>query len=437
MEGVTMGLSRRQFVSGLAGVTAGICMGVSLQDFAQAEDDSEAWSSLHPQYIFLNRTPGMDWNQNRPETITDALFEEPMKAAGVAHSGTRRLGMSFVLSYNDGITDVLEKSLRMITDGALKHDVPVLIVLDGENWWGGTPELWNWWDKEKPGYNPRNAENVEWSDWGPEHAVKICWRNWGSQIRVLPQPNLGSPRFRNFSQTRLTRLAVILKQWADNLPAGRRYLFPGVKIGWEASIGWNAYYYPNGNHYLEEYPNDSSHDPTQGMNMAKDFAGGLAPLGYAALTSLGWKHDGMVTLEDQEKVTQNYLKFLSTCCHNAGLPRNRVFTHAGAQCAPYQLHYSYDVAINSYSYPGWSLYFFPTPSIAGDLVESMKKAHMQDWCAAEWLPAASTAEEWRKAIDNTLGFLKCHFLSIYNWEGIRQKPEAIQGIQLAVAEEAN
>lgn len=431
-----MSISRREFVTKVAGMAVGASLCEALQQHANAAENTVHWSLLHPQYVFLNRTPGYNWDQNRPETITDSVFLEPVNAVGPLHSSTRRLGLSFILSYNNAKLANLEQTLEAIIAGSVKHDVPVLIVLDGENWWDGTPELWNWWDPSKPGYNPQNAVNVEWTDWGPEHAIKISWRNWGTQIRVLPQPNLGSQRFRQVCKPKLMSLAKILRQWGDGLPSDRQYLFPGVKIGWEASVGINAYYYPGGNSYLERYPNDSSHDPKEGMDMAKDFAGGLAPLGYAALTSLGWKHDGPVTLMDQERITRDYLEFLASCCHQVGLPRNRVFTHAGGQYQPWRLHYSHDVAINNESYPGWSLYF-RSPENAGDLGGSLGKARLLDWCAAEWLPAANTAEEWRDAIDNTLGFLRCHFVSVYNWEGIRNKPEAVKGVGMAVAENAN
>ena len=431
-----MSISRREFVTKVAEMAVGASLCEALQQQTSAALNASFWSLQNPQYVFLNRTPGYNWDQSRPETITESVFLEPINAVGTSHSSTRRLGLSFILSYNNAKIANLEQTLDAILAGSLKNDVPVLIVLDGENWWNGTPELWNWWDRSKPGYDPQNAENVEWTDWGPENAIKISWRNWGNQIRVLPQPNLGSPRFRQVSKSKLMRLAKKLKQWNDSLPADRRYLFPGVKIGWEACVGINAYYYPDGNSYLEKYPNDPSHDPQQGMNMAKDFAGGLAPLGYAALTSLGLRHGGPVTLEDQERVTRNYLEFLASCCHQTGLPRNRVFTHAGGQYPPWNLHYSHDVAINENSYPGWSLYF-RSPRDAGDLGESLRKAKMVDWCAAEWLPAANTAEEWLNAIDDTLGFLRCHFISVYNWEGIWQKPGAVRGIGMAIAENAN
>jgi hypothetical protein len=392
---------------------------------------AQSFTARNPQYLFLNRAPGRGYHQNQPDTITDRLFTEPLEAIGTRGATTRKLGLSFIFSYLDGPPDPMEATLRRLLALAEKHETPILIVLDGENWWGYRSDLWNWWDDRQPGYDPKNAENVEWTDWGAERAVKIGWRNWGRQIRVLPQPNLAAPRFREASRKELTRLVRVLKRWADDLPPEKRYLFPGVKIGWEASIGINAYYYPDGNRFLEHYPNDVAHDPQTGLDMKKDFAGGAAPLGYAALTSKGWKHPGPITKADQERIVTDYLSFLAGVCHRAGLPREKVFTHAGGQYAPYEKHTSHRIAINRDSLPGWSLYG-TQPEDAGDLAASLTHAHLSDWAAAEWLPHASTAEQWRDACNRTLGFRRCHFLSLYNWEGIRNNAPALEGIRQAL-----
>ena len=380
------------------------------------------------QYIFVNSAPGPRWKQNDPNSVNDTLFREPLDAIGEKGTTERRLGLAFILSYLDGQTDVLEQSLRRLLALAEKHDTPVLIALDGENWWGGRPDLWNWFDKTKPGYDPANRENVEWTDWNPETAVKICWRNWGRQIRVLPAPNLASPRFREASRVPLAHLAGVIKSWGDGLPKEKHYLYPGIKVGWEASVGINAYHYPDGNRYLEA---DASKDPTTGLKMRQDFAGGLVPLGYAALTSKGWKHSSPVTLADQERITADYLSFVVDVCRRAGITRTKLFTHSGGQFAPWEKHYSHRVAINRNAIPGWSLYGH-TPEQAGDLQAVMSQARIDDWCAAEWLPNARTADEWAKAYNDVLQFRKCRFVDLYNWEGIRGKPEAIEGLRRAL-----
>ena len=99
-----------------------------------------------PQYIFLNRTPGASFDQNNPETITDALFTEPVDRLKTVGGPTRRLGLSFVLSYLNGPPEKIEATLHRLLEMSEKHDMPVLIVLDGENWWDYRADLWNWWD---------------------------------------------------------------------------------------------------------------------------------------------------------------------------------------------------------------------------------------------------------------------------------------------------
>lgn len=384
-----------------------------------------------PQYFFGNVTPGRSYNQDRPESITDEIFTESVRRVGKAPGSARCFGLSFIISYLDGPPASQEATLERILALSAKHDVPVLIVLDGQNWWGYRSDLWNWWDKELAGFNPANASNVEWTDWGPEHAIKIAWRNWGSQIRVLPPPNLASPPYREACGVELTRLARVIRRWSAGLPEDKRYLFPGVKIGWEASVGINAYYYPGGNAILEQRPKDASRDPKGGLAMDKDFAGGLVPLGYAALTAMGWKHPGRVTLADQERVTADYLAFLSGICRGAGLRRDEIFTHCGGQYAPWEKHYSFAVAINGDSLPGWSLYGV-LPEAAGDLGRALEQAGLETWCAAEWWPSADTAGKWEEAINRTLEFKRCRFISAYNWEPLRESPAALEGLRRAL-----
>lgn len=393
-----------------------------------------AFSADRPQYIFLNVAPNVGWGQNRPESATDTLFGEVLEAVGVRGdaTGARRLGLSFIFSYLNGPPEKMEETLRRLLALSEQRDTPVLIVLEGRDWWGHRPDLWNWWDPQKPGYDPKNRENVEWTGWGPEHAVKICWRNWGRQIRVLPAPNIAAPRFRQADGEGLGRMIRIIRAWADGLPPGKRHLFPGVKVGSEVSIGINAFYYPDGNAYLEKYPDDPSHDPQHGAERNKGYTGGLVPLGCAALTSKGWKRSGAVTLADHERLCADYLRFLASICRRAGFRPDQIFVHAGGQYRPWERHYSHRIAINPDSTPGWSLYN-THPDQAGDLGESLRRAGREDWCAAEWLTYAETAEGWREALERTLGFRRCRLLSIYNWGHLQDKPYAIEGLRRALA----
>jgi hypothetical protein len=71
---------------------------------------------MQSQYLFVNFAPGVRWNQNRPETITDALFREVPMALNATEqtAGTRRLGLSFILSYLGGPPDLIAETLRRL-----------------------------------------------------------------------------------------------------------------------------------------------------------------------------------------------------------------------------------------------------------------------------------------------------------------------------------
>lgn len=379
------------------------------------------------QYIFLNRTPGMAWDQNRPEGIRPELFTEPLARVGASPTAETRLGLHFVLSVLDGSLDTLASTLKALIQTAEATNTPTLFVIDGQNWWGNRPDLWNWWDTARPGYNPKNAENVEWTGPGTEHAVKICWRNWGRQIRVLPQPNLASLRYRAAVRGNLRTLLPLIRDAAKRRPD----LFPGVKLGWEASVGINFFHYPNGNDLLDRPEKD---DPTTGLDLKQGFSGGLPPLGYAARARLRPQASGPITLADIEQIVSDYLAFLVSQAREAGFRREQVFTHAGGQYAPYEKHVSHRIAIHKDAVPGWSLYF-TDPDKAGDLGKSLQLAKREDWCAAEWLTGGQTAEGWANAIRRTLDYRHCRFLALYNYEGILNNAPALAGIKNALSSE--
>ena len=51
---------------------------------------------------------------------------------------------------------------------ARKYNVAVMLNFDFHVAWESRPDLWNWFDPSRPGYNPANKDNVEWFGWdGP------------------------------------------------------------------------------------------------------------------------------------------------------------------------------------------------------------------------------------------------------------------------------
>ena len=378
-----------------------------------------------PRYLFFNIAPASAWNQDYPETFSRALFDDVANTLRAPENPHLRIGLSFVFNTLETPTNILAQSLRRLLAGSEDSGVPVLITLDGQNWWQTRPDLWNWWDPHLPGYNPSNIFNVEGTGWSPTQAVKIGWRNWGRQHRVAPAPNIASPKVVAAHLQGLRALVPIIVEWQRHLPPSRKWLFGGVKLGWEASIGYNAYYYPDGNRFFEQWPHDSSHDPTTSLVPAKGLSGGVCQLGYAAVQTARLKNHGNITRDDIAAVTRQYLGTLCRTAHELGLPRDSVFTHQGGNYAPWDKHLPFWPAFNRWSSPGWSFYH-GGPREAGPLADEMKAAGQRRWAAAEWWWGGATAAEWEDHFRRTLSFRDCRFICVYNWN-LRMFEDAVPG----------
>ncbi|MBI4580669.1 MAG: hypothetical protein HY718_13255, partial [Planctomycetes bacterium] len=239
-----------------------------------------------PRYVFLHRMPEAGWNQGRPETFTPAALREMVEKVGARGNSRLRIGAAFSFSILEDDLDLMLRSLDAALTAATEADVPLFMCLDGQNWWRNRPDLWNWWDPNLPGFNPANRMNVEWTDWGPGNAIKISWRNWGHQVRIRPAQNTFAPRVQAEVREKLGAGAAVIAKWYRSLPKDRKYLFGGIKVGWEASINVNAYHYRDGNRIFEQNPTDASKDPDK-LDLTEGFTFGHAGLGYAAATVLG------------------------------------------------------------------------------------------------------------------------------------------------------
>ena len=185
-----------------------------------------------------------------PEEVNDSVFEQIRQIAKDKTSGQVGLGIGAIFSYLNQPRQKSKAYVEKFLSLAERYNIPIVIQLDGEQWWGARPDLWNWWDPARPGYDPQNRKNVEWSGWGSEHAIKIAWRNWGRQIRVLPPPNFMSQSYRKACHDEMRILIPLILKWRQELPKEKAHLLIGLKLGWESAIGVNSFYYPNGNELL-------------------------------------------------------------------------------------------------------------------------------------------------------------------------------------------
>lgn len=387
-----------------------------------------AGASAPRQYILVNRKLGPA--SLRFEPVPREHFEEIKRALPTPPNARIRLGVGYIFSYFRTKDDAaLLASLRGVLELADATDTPVLIQLDGENWWEARPDFWNWWDPALPGFDPANRENVEWSGWTPEHALKIAWRNWGHQLRVRPPPNLMSPRYRQECHEKMARLIPVVLEWWQALPPEKRDLLVGLKLGWESSIGVNAWHYPDGNELLNR---PASEDPTTGLKAGDPPARGVALIGYAAVKTAGIRTKGELTEADLAEVVRRHLDDLCRGAARLGVPREKLFTHVAGWKDRELL---YQAALNEFSCPGWSFYQYAAdPRLDRGVQEALQKSDAPVWAATEWLcQKPREVGPWRQALENTLADPRCRYLCIFNWEGIRDSAPVLEAIRQTVA----
>ena len=368
------------------------------------------------QTIVINIAPGRS---------VPAAFEEISRAFISSATGRRQIGVASIFSYFNQPRQDCVNNLKRFLALSQDHHIPIVLQLDGEQWWGARPDLWNWWEPDKPGYDPANRNNVEWSGWGPEHAIKIAWRNWGRQVRVLPPPNFMSGPYRRACHDEMRVLIPVILDWRRRLPENEKDLLIGIKLGWESAIGVNSFYYPNGNALLGQPESD---DPQTGLDTDRIPDRGVEAIGYAAVSTAGLAHNGTLQEAHLVEIVRRHLDDLCSLAAQIGVPRDKLFSHvAGWKHA----ELLYDAALNPYACPGWSFYqYAPDPAKDLGVQRALNKSDAPYWAAVEWLLTGdNTQAQWRSAIENTLADARCRYLCIYNWSSIRDDAAAKGAIQ--------
>ncbi|MCL2160161.1 MAG: hypothetical protein FWH48_12200, partial [Oscillospiraceae bacterium] len=115
-----------------------------------------------------------EWDVARPESFGQPGIDEILGEIGTKGNANRRLAVSYTFSYLHFPAEKVAESIKNLLELSLANDIPVILHLDGVNWWLARPDLWNFWDESKPGYDPANISNVERYGWGMDTAVRLC-----------------------------------------------------------------------------------------------------------------------------------------------------------------------------------------------------------------------------------------------------------------------
>jgi len=359
-----------------------------------------------------------EWDVARPETFGRPGMDEILNLIGTKGRPDRRLAVSYTFSYLQFPAGKVAESVENMLNLSLLYDVPVIVHLDGVNWWLARPDLWNFWDESKPGYNPDNIRNVERYGWGMDTAVKTGWRNWGMQIRVPPAPNLASPAFLAEQTKVLDIILPVISGWYGALPENKKYLLGGVVFGWELSTYVQAYFYENGNEIFE---NDPAEDP-QGNIEADTLA-----LGYAAAETLGIQAEGAITEETEDRICSFYMDFLIQAAIRHGIDPKKIIAHSfyglkakngGGQSGAASVSDVEGVI------PGWSWYDEDFAKID----RAIDKANGKKWAAIEVKPFGLTPE----VLEHLFAHRENRYVNIYNWEGIMGDRNTLNAIAAAL-----
>jgi hypothetical protein len=375
------------------------------------------------QYIVFNRAPGQGMYQGEPETLGRKAFDEVIAQFPNTPGKRVQTAVSHIFSVFRTPPETTVKALRVFLDAAEQTSTPIVVQIDTEHWWDARPDLWNWWDSTKPGFDPATRENVEWTGWSSDQAIKIAWRDWGKQVRVLPQPNLASPPYVEACKAELRRLVPIVLEWHRKLPAEKKHLLIGIKLGHETSIGGSAYHFEGGN---DLFAKPAADDPVLPFDAENVLSRGRAQIGYAAVKTSGIRTSGSLIESDLRDVCQRYLATLCREAAQLGVPRDKLFAH-GVGWKDGEL--LYDAPVNPDSCPAWSFYQHAAdPRNDTGVQRNLARSDAPHWAACEyWLPSGD-ANAWHDALTKTLSDPHCRYVCIFNWESMTAFPGIAKGI---------
>lgn len=275
------------------------------------------------------------------------FWGEPEKAGGLADrigmkgdGKTRLLGFG-VPNATYEIEAQLPNRIRSAFDAAREHDLAVMLHFDFHLAWKSRPDLWNWFDPKKPGYDPNNKYNVEWHGWdGPPN--KVRYLNHGVLERQPPNMCFTSKRTRA-EVTRIVSQVIgpVLREEIAQLQAERKEaLFAGVLVGLEPGI--------------DDY---SQSDPERTKMMQEDGVP-AGPLGYRALLDRGFtaNHPPDDFRQALANIVQETVAFWCRKFVEAGIPAEKLYPHVAAPAPIEVMNAPIGTAFNPYSRPGWTTY---------------------------------------------------------------------------------
>ncbi len=332
-----------------------------------------------PTYVIFEVSSCEGVDDNLPENpLVSRVVDEIKREFGtLGVSGRRYLGFSACLLPVLNLSpSVLRARVVQALDLAERTGLAVFFHLDDMHFWYKRTEL------------IRDPEAVEWSAfpkkgeaYGP--IVPRYWLNWGNWVGFpAPPPCFECPKFRTEVASRLTGpvaepIVERLKRWKAD---GKEHLFAGIAIGNETQV---PDYRMNARAGQEIDGIDLSRKPPARIRMRRE---DMVRAGYASLYRWGYDDEAIERLAKNEgksgdeitadllhQVAHDYAEFGAKTLRDAGLPRERLYTHFTSPFRPFlqrnqrsrpdavgtagsvALPPPVGSAVNSYSRPGFTV----------------------------------------------------------------------------------
>jgi len=363
-----------------------------------------SWSSVN--------WDGDDWSTIPVQTLTSLAHRVGTKGDDRIRLAFGYAALLFVDRPISWTVNVINKLFQL----AQITDTPVYLRLSDFNWWENRPELWNWFDSARPGFDRANIDNVEWSCFDPGCAYRDSFRDWGTPVWLgFPPPNLNSPALRTDVRDRLQHIAAAVIQNIRSLrQQNRSHLFAGIEVGDEAAIGVGTC-----------GPDSAVSQATCGGY--RSYMSQKCPRDHPLCRGGSLKPDDFnSTLVD---TVRTYVEFLAKTLADAGISKDRIYSHTFTQWERGSLSYV-PAAFNEFSRPGWTFYApnLDVSAVAGDHIRA--SGH-RPWGSVETMTSGDTAAwvHYLNSVFRNERLQNGRIVGLYNWEDIQDKAAALRAIR--------
>ena len=83
-------------------------------------------------------------------SVDDDVIKKVASTFKHSNRGEIEVGIGTIISYLATPPKETVRKLKHFLSIAEQCNLPFVIEMDGINWWQARPDLWNWWDKNKP-----------------------------------------------------------------------------------------------------------------------------------------------------------------------------------------------------------------------------------------------------------------------------------------------